>query len=260
MRRKAIPPAINTQFFSDVTPLWVAPGSDQIPQQYREAVLALADWAGPSWSDNEKTGFFLIRQVVVQTCEAWRSYDWHRDRTWIDERRNDLARLRRSRKLAPLLKILPGRDRFKRLKVGFARIFLMNLNIEIPNGLRNGDCVDAFDNSLQYLQRMLDGKDQFPAQFGAIEYDGLPASLPQVEVAIALAMADRITFFRKDGHSRGTLLNPHEPCLSPNLPWLAIAMFASANLETPEEILTGSDVQSRVQSLAKSVSRVRWTP
>ena len=259
-RRKTIPVEIDTQYFSGVTPLWVPPGSAEIPEKYREAVLELAKWAGPHWPENGASGFFLIRQVVIASCEAWSIHDWERDRIWIEERKRDLKHLRRASSLAQMLRSLVGSNSFKRLKIRFVTTLLMRLQIELPKRLKNGDCIDAFDQSLDMFADAVDIGDRLPAKYGAIEYITIPKSLPQITVAIALSIADRITFFRKDGHSRGTLLNPHKPNLSPNLPWKAIALFASASADDGNGFAEGQSVQTLVESLTKTVSSVRWSP
>lgn len=259
-RRKAIPHEIDTQYFAGVTPLWVPPGGAEIPDKYHEAVVELAKWAGPQWSENDASGFFLIRQVVIASCEAWSAYDWERDRIWIEERRQDVKLLRRTSGLAGTLRTLAGSNRFKRLKIRFVARLLTQLNIKLPTDLKNGDCIDAFDQSLKGFADSIDIGDRLPAIYGAIEYQNIPNSLPKITVAVALTIADRITFFRKDGHSKGTLINPHRPTLSPNLPWKAIALFASASADDDNGFGDGQSVQTLVESLARTVSYVRWSP
>lgn len=259
-RRKAIPQSIDTEYFSDVTPLWVPPGRSPIPERYHDAVWALAEWAGEGWSDNDETDFFLIRQVLIQSCEAWSQHDWERDRIWIEERLEDQKTLKQFGRSLSMMSVLAGPIRFKRLKIRFVQILSASLGIKLPSNLKNGKCIDAFDQSVKFLGSSIEHGDNFPAQFGAVEYLELPNRLPQIEVAVALCLADRITFFRKDGHSRGTLHNPHEPTLSPELPWKSIALFASANVPDADEEIGQSNVQTRVENLAKSADRVRWTP
>jgi len=251
---------IDTPYFSGVSPLWVTPGKPEIAERYHEAVLELAKWAGPDWADNKKTNFFMIRQVVIQSIDAWSNYDWDQDRRLIDERKDDVRQLRKAKGLPQILRSLVGSDRFKSLKIRFVTAILAHLKIEIPTTLRNGDCFDAFDRGFGNLADAIEAGDQFSAKYGAIEYDQLPRSLPRIRVAIALCIADRITLFRRDGYSKGTLVCPHPPSLSPDLPWKAIALFASANTGEVEATLEEANVQTLVESLAKSAKLIRWTP
>lgn len=259
-RRKAIAAEIDTAFFAGVSPLWVAPGLPPIAGKYHEAVHELAKWAGPDWPVNEKTNFFMIRQVVIGSCDAWSSHDWKQDQQWIEERRADAKDLRKKIGLPQIMRSLIGPDRFKRLKIRFTTIVLLQLKIKIPATLTNGDFIDAFDLGCAKMASAIELGDRFPARYGAIEYDKLPSTLPRIPVAIALSIADRITTFRRDGHSKGTLVCPHEPNLSPNLPWKAIALFVLANALEADANLNESNIQTLVESLAKSVRLVRWTP
>jgi hypothetical protein len=259
-RRKTIPETIDAKFFVGVTPLWHPPTSASIPERYHEAVYELARWAGPGWAQNDETDFFLIRNLTVRSCEAWRAYEWNHDRAIIAHRKDDRQLLKAPKKLSfPFRQILGG-NRFNCFKIQFTRIFLASLKIPLPDGTTNGQAIDAFDEAFSFLAEAIDRGDKLPARFGALEYDTFPKSLPTSSVALALVLADQITFFRRDGHQKGTLSNPHEPHLSPQLPWKAIAYFAAAAFDAADETLSEFDVQQRVESLAKSVSLVWWCP
>ncbi len=257
-RRQKIPQSINSQYFTGVTPLWVAPGSESIPDKYHDAVRLLAEWAGPSWSDNEQTDFFLIRTVVVQSCKSWAAYDWDADDQWISELRSDNRRYAKLVKAAENIAILLGQPGFRFVKHQFLRSFLLDIGVDIPESLTNGEAVAAVERSFQRLAEGAKIQSWPRVRYGAVEYESLPGRLPQKEVAVALSIADRITFFRKDGHSAGSLCTPHPPHISPSLPWRAIAYFASANASTDRQV-DESSIQKQVTSLARSVGSVYWS-
>ena len=258
-RRKAIPVSINTQYFNDVTPLWRPPDQAPIPKRYRDGVLALAEWAGPKWADNDQTDFFLIRTVVIASCEAWLSYDWDSDEAWIAERRADAKLLPNLEKSTSELLRLLGSGRFRALKKNLVRALLVELGIDVPRTLTNAEAIVALERSTERFAEWTKIGDKGHARYGAIEYQVLPDRLPRRETAVALSLADRITFFRKDGYSSGTLSTPHLPNISPNLPWKAISLFASANLTDPDMEIGPSNVQTLVTNLSENVARVHWT-
>jgi hypothetical protein len=257
-RRQKIPQSIDSQYFTDVTPLWVAPGREPIPDKYHDAVQLLAEWAGPSWSDNEQTDFFLIRTVVVQSCDSWAAYDWGADEQRISELRSDSRRHATLVKAAENIANLLGQPGFRSIKRRFLRSFLLDIGGDIRVGLTNGEAVAAVERSFQRLAEGAKIQSWPRVRYGAIEYESLPGRLPQREVAVALSLADRITFFRKDGHSAGSLGTPHPPNISPKLPWRAIAYFASANASADRQ-LDESSIQKQVTSLARSVESVHWS-
>lgn len=258
-RRKTIPASIDTQYFADVTPLWRPPHEQPIPERYHDAVYALAEWAGPDWSRADLTGFFLIRQVIISSCEAWNVYDWEADASWIKERKIDAARAADlERSVSKLANILIT-NQFRRCKLDFIGTFLSELNIEPPNDLSKGAAISALDRTIEWIVRRTQLRDRFPSRYGSIEYDNLPDRLPRKEGAIALSLADRITFFRKDGHAKGSLQTPHPPNLSPNLPWKAISLFASANCAEESQEIAPSNIQTRVEKLASNVARIYWS-
>ena len=258
-RRKAIPESINTQYFKNVTPLWRPPDQPPIPEKYHDGVLALAEWAGPDWADNGKTDFFLIRTVVIESCEAWFSYDWDVDAAWIAERKADAKLLPNLKKSAIELSRLFGNGDFRALKKNLVRAILIELGIDAPKTLTNGKAISALERSIEHFADWTKVGDKFHARYGAIEYLDLPDRLPRQETAIALSLADRITFFRKDGHSSGSLTTPHLPNISPKLPWKAIALFASANMADSDRQIGPSNVQTLVTSLSEHIARVHWT-
>jgi hypothetical protein len=257
-RRKAIPMSIDTQYFKDVTPLWQPPDQPSIKEKYHDGTLALAEWAGPEWADNDQTDFFLIRSVVIDTCESWISYDWDGDEAWIAERKVDAKFLPSLARSAFELSRMFEKGRFRAIKKNLVREILVELGIDVPRALTNADAIAALERSIERFAEWTKIDDNAHARYGAIEYHDLPDRLPRREIAIALSLADRITFFRKDGYSSGSLSTPHPPNISTNLPWKAIALFASANIVDPYMEIGPSNVQTLVTSLSEHVARVHW--
>lgn len=257
-RRKSIPTSINTQFFRDVTPLWVAPGRTPIPQQYHGAVQALAEWAGAEWADSKQSGFFLVRTVLIDTCVAWKNYNWQADAEKISQRKQEIKNLRRLKDTMIALSESFSAGRVRQLKKQFAIFLMQDIGAQIPKNMTVEEGISAVERTMGRFWGRLRLFDNFPARFGAIEYKSPPVRLPKPVTAIALSLADRLTFFRKDGYSKGTLYTPHSPTLSPELPWKAIAMFASADAVDDDQ-LEPEKVQTLVESLARNVERVYWT-
>ena len=134
---------------------------------------------------------------------------------------------------------------------------LAEITPEAELELTNKELIDGVDRALERFGNNLRLADRAYARFGTIEYAGLPAKLPRKEVAVALSLADQISFWRNDGLQIGTLDCPHRPNISKNLPWKSIAQFASANSPDPETIDV-TNVQTLVTSLSKKVALVHW--
>lgn len=256
-RRRKIASSISTEYFQDGTPLWVPPGKPEIAQHYHHAVQALAEWVGPDWHKNKSTNFFLIGSVIIDSCESWRNHNWDGDRRWIDERKNDAkCRTELEKASSVMLRVLE-KTAFRSLKKELTQVLMRDLGVEVPHSLTNVDGITAVERTFRWLASRAKIRDRARAKFGAIEYFILPKQLPGHEVVIALCLANQITFFRQDDHSRGGLDAPHSPDLSQDLPWKAIALFATANSDDGD-VLDESKVQTLVSSLAKSVDGVFW--
>lgn len=257
-RPKKILKLASTPYFQNFPPLWVPPGQPAIDVLYHDAVDALVDWIGPNWADNNETAFFPIRHYLIKSCKSWAAHDWLSDASWIEKRRTNAKNLpeldRTFTKFLAALGKAPFMTEKKMLAIGFSDEF----GSKLPNEMTNKEAIDAVDRALKWYSQRLKVKDRGYARFGAIEYAGVPKQLPRKEVAIALSLADQITFWRRDGLSEGTNCCPHKPSLSRNLPWKAIAFFASANSVHHDSELTASNVQTLVASLARKVAFVHW--
>jgi hypothetical protein len=254
-RPRKIEKATETKYFQDVTPLWVPPGQKPIEDRYCDAIDALVEWVGSEWVSTEDSNFFLLRAILIKSCESWVTHDWQSDVSRIEERRADAKQLpelnRTFSKFAAALRKGP----FRRKKKMLGLSFLAEFYPESTSGLTNEEGIAAVERVVDWFSKYLTVKDGAYARYGAIEYAGVPNQLPRREVAIALSLADQITFWRRDGLSEGTLHCPHMPSLSKNLPWKAIALFASANCCEP---LDATTIQGRVTSLVRKVALVHW--
>lgn len=257
-RSKKIPTSVDTEFFRKVTPLWVAPRQDPIDQKYHAGVKSLVEWIGPNWPTNEVSNFFPMRTRLILSCEKWRLHDWDADEAWIDERRTDersrptlakaFSNLQKALKLAP----------FKRKKKMLGLAFLAELYPDLPAGLSNAEGVAGVERAVERFAQNVNVPDRAYATYGCIKYQGIPVSIPRKEVALALSLADQITFWRRDGMQVGTMFLPHKPSLSKNLPWKAIAEFASANCADANQMLDSTNVQTLVTSLRRNVALIDW--
>jgi hypothetical protein len=257
-RPRNIQKKVETDFFQNVTPLWVRPDSQPVADRYNDAVDALAEWIGPDWPSNEKSNFFLMRHTLVRSCESWKSHNWDADAAWIAERRTDARHIgeldRTFEKFAAALNKAPFRHKKRMLGLAFLAEFLPEQDVKMTNA----EGIAAVDRAVEWFRGSLKGRDRAYARYGAIEYSTIPRQLPRREVAVALSLADQITFWRRDGFSEGTLHCPHRPSISKNLPWKAIALFVSANCEAAEDILDSATIQTLVTSLAQKVALVHW--
>lgn len=258
-RPRSIRKVTETRYFQNVTPLWVAPGRRLVESRYHDAVDALVEWIGGNWVNNETTNFFPMRQCLIRSCDNWAIHNWQSDAEWIERRKlkaKYLPELERTfAKFFAAMGKAPFQNEKKLLDIGFSTEFWSKL----PNEMTDREAIHAVERVLEWYGQCLKVRDRGYSRFGAIMHAGIPRQLLRREVAIALSLADRITFMRRDGLSEGTLSCPHKPSISRNLPWKAIALFASANCINAESGLDASKVQTLVTSLARKVAFVDWT-
>ena len=231
---------VNTAYFEDVTPLWVGPEDPPIEQRFHAACYSLADWvtsrlprsSDKNWSANE-TGFWPLRHYLIGASQQWHCYDWQSDEDLIASRKRDAMHRETLAKATRAFRQAIGRSAFRRaeraLGISIAAALCPNAEIEIT--YENG--CDAIANALREFEKQSLRPDRRPVRFGPLLYDTLPARLPEREIAVALVLADFATGFRKDEHRAGGIHFPRAPVLSPNLPWKAIAEFATAFSDDP---------------------------
>lgn len=254
------PAVVDSAYFDGVTPLWVAPGRDQIPEHYHAASKSLADWAGPDWPDNDKSGFFPLREFLIGACDRWQAYDWDKDSAQIairkldDKHREILARTTKAFRLA--LRKSAFRRAERDLGVAIAAALCPEGRIE----LTYAQGCDAVGDALKDFETRAVRRDRAPVRFGPLLYDTFPKRLPEREIAVALVLADFVTGFRKDPHRDGGRMFPRPPLLSPNLPWKAIAEFATAFTNDPTASINPDNIAMRVGNLYKKVARIYRHP
>jgi hypothetical protein len=259
-RRASIPSVTDSAFFSDVTPLWVPPGQRPIPALYHEAIRSLAEWVGPSWPTTE-SHFFKIRHFAIMFCDEWTRHDWEQDIAWINEQKNDAKHIRALQASWQRFSIALGKGQFRRQRLALVQGLLIDTTDEKSPFQTNVEALTALSKGLEKFGNIVKIGIASEYKFGPIEYSSLPRKLPRKEIAIALALADLITYWRNDGYQLGTLCNPHVPCLSKNLPWKAIAKFVSANMhDCFEGGIDECKIQTLVTSLYSSVTRLSWFP
>jgi hypothetical protein len=254
------PDTVNSAYFEDVTPLWVGPGRAPIPERFHAASLSLADWAGPDWSDNDASGYFPLRHYLMGASERWNAYDWKADEDLIASRKRDEKHRETLAKATRAFRQAIGGSAFRRaerdLGVSIAAALCPNAQIEVTYE----DGCNAIAHALREFENQSLRRDRFPVRFGPLLYDTFPARLPEREIAVALVLADFATGFRKDKHRAGGIHFPRAPVLSPNLPWKAIAEFATAFSDDAEAAINPDNVATRVRNLRAKVARILRYP
>lgn len=254
------PDAVNSAYFEGVTPLWVAPGRAPIPERYHAASFSLADWAGPSWPDNDASGFFPLRHNLIGACEKWQTHNWQGDRDLIAARKRDAKHRQTLAKATRAFRQAIGRSSFRRaerdLGVSIAAALCPSAKLEMTYE----DGCNALANALRDFEKQSLRPDRFPVRFGPLLYDTFPTRLPEPEIAVALVLADFATGFRKDEHRAGGIHFPRPAVLSPKLPWKAIAEFATAFSDDPDASINPDNVATRVRNLRGKVARIMRYP
>lgn len=250
------PDAVNSAYFEGVTPLWVAPSKAPIPERYHAASFSLADWAGPSWPDNDASGFFPLRNYLIGACEKWQGHNWQADRDLIAARKRDAKNRPTLAKATRAFRQAVGRSSFRKaerdLGVSIAAALCPSAKLEMTDE----DICIAVANALRDFEKQTLRPDRCPVRFGPLLYDSFPSRLPEREIAVALVLADIVTGFRKDEHRAGGIHFPRPAVLSPKLPWKAIAEFATAFSDDPEASINPDNVAMRVRNLRGKVARI----
>lgn len=254
------PAIVESAYFAGVTPLWVAPGRDPIPLHYHAASISLADWAGPDWPENEKSGFFPLRQFLIGACDKWQAYDWDRDRAQIALRKQDDKHREALARATKAFRLALRKSAFRRAERDIGIAIAAALCPEGWMDLTYAQGCDAVGDALESFEARAAQRDRAPVRFGPLLYDTFPKRLPDREIAVALVLADFVTGFRKDKHRSGGIHFPRPPLLSPNLPWKAIAEFATAFADDPAASINPDNIAMRVGNLHKKVARIYRHP
>jgi hypothetical protein len=254
------PAIVNSSYFDGVTPLWVAPGRDPVSTQFHAASRSLADWAGPDWSENEKSGFFSLREFLIDACEKWKAYDWDRDRAQIATRKQDDKHRETLARTTKAFRLALHKSAFQRAERDFGIAIAAALCPEGRIDLTYAQGCDAVGAALKDFETMAARRDLSPVQFGPLLYDTFPQRLPDRQIAVALVLADFVTGFRKDQHRAGGLFFPRASLLSLNLPWKAIAEYATAFTDDPAASINPENIATRVGNLHKKVARIYRHP
>lgn len=266
-KRRNRPLTVNTKHFEGVTSQWVKPGAAPVPERYHVASNSLADWAASlpncrpeDWSDNDKTGFFVIRHYCVIACERWRSHDWRGD-----VKSNQALRkakggaghlLTATRKFRASLDSSNIPDAWDGLGLQIA----VALDPDEPIDVRDASRTSALQEAFDAFEMRLEGFADRPYRFGPLRYQRPPRSI-RPETALAIVLADIVTECRRDtaGHRRGR--NPCRiPEISSNTPWKAIAEFIKANRDDPEEAYDPEGLKTSVDSHLPSVQEIQLFP
>lgn len=250
------PAAVNTPYFEGVTPLWVAPDREPIPKRFHAACMSLADRAGPYWPENDKTGYFPLRHSLVKICEQWHAHDWDADEYQIAARKLDEKNRKNLADRTKAFRLSLGKSAFRYAErdLGLSIVSALCPEAQIDLTLEQG--CDAVASALQQFETAISRPDRFPVRYGPLEYDTFPNRKPAREIAIALVLADLATGFRMDEHREGGTTFPRAPLLSPNLPWKAIAEFATAFTDDRNASIDPNNIATRVGNLREKVVRI----
>lgn len=254
------PSSVNSSYFDGVTPLWVKPNDAPIAQRYHAASISLADWAGPCWSDNEATGFFPLRHYLISACEKWHAYDWAADEELISVRKQEERHRETLVRTTKAFRLALRKSAFRRAErdVGIAIAAALCPDGQIDLAYEQG--CDAIAHALRDFEVRVARRDRAQVRFGPLLYDAFPKRLPEREIAVALVLADLVTDFRKDIHRAGVRFSHRTPLLSPNLPWKAIAEFATAFTNDSAASINPDNIATRVGNLQKKVARILYSP
>lgn len=239
-----------------MTPLWVPPGEALIPERFHGASCSLADWAGPTWFNNEASGYFPLRHYLIDICERWHAYPWLADADLIAVRKRDAKHRKALAQAARAFRNAIGRSAFRKAERDLGVSIAAALCPDALIDLAYEEGCNAVASALRAVESDALRPDRFPARFGPLLYGTIPQRLPEREIAVALVLADVVTGFRKDEHRRGNVNFPRAPQLSPNLPWKAIAEFATAFSEDREVSIHPDNVATRVKNLSGKVIQI----
>lgn len=254
------PDMVNSADFEDVTPLWVGLGRAPIPERFHAASLSLADWAGPDWSDNDASGYFPLRHYLMQASERWSTYDWKADEDLIASRKRDEKHRETLAKATLAFRLALGKSAFRRAERDLGVLIAAALSPEARIEMTYEDGCNAVANALREFERRESQPNRQSVRYGPLIYRDLPQRLPKPEVAVSLVLADMVTQFRRDSYRAGDGSFPRAPLLSPQLPWTAITLFATAFSDDPQAHFDHRKIASSVKNLRGKVMQIMFTP
>ena len=259
-RPKPRPDTVDTPYFRDVTPLWVAPGKAPVPEHFHKASMALADWAGPNWSNNKATGFFPLRDYLIKACGRWQNYDWLADKELLNLRKRDAKHRETIARATKAFRLALGKSAYRKAEKDLGISIVAALSPTAQIDLNYVEGCEAVRKALQKFEGRALSPDRSPARFGPLLYKMLPRTLPRAEIAVALVLADLVTGFRRDEFRAGGKFFPRAPLLSKKLPWKAITLFATALCDDPEAKFDHRNVTSSVKNLHGKVRQILRFP
>jgi hypothetical protein len=261
------PDVVNSDFFTGVTPLWVGPGRAPIPERFHAASFSLADWAtsrlprnsDQNWSVSE-SGFWPLRHFLIEATERWHSYDWKADEDLIASRKRDEKHQETLAKATRAFRQALGKSAFRRAERDLGVSIVAALSPEARIEMTYEDGCNAVANALRELESRAGRPNHQPVRYGPLIYKALPQRLPKPEVAVALVLADWVTQFRRDSYRAGDGSFPRAPLLSPELPWTAITLFATAFSDDPQAQFDHRKIASSVKNLRGKVMQIMSKP
>lgn len=196
----------------------------------------------------------------MRASERWNAYDWKADEDLIVSRKRDEKHRETLAKATRAFRQAIGGSAFRRAERDLGLLIAAALRPNAQIEMTYEDGCNAIANALREFENQSLRPDRFPVRFGPLLYDTFPARLPEREIAVALVLADFATGFRKDEHRAGGIHFPRAPVLSPNLPWKAIAEFATAFSDDPEAAINPDNIATRVRNLRGKVARILRYP
>jgi hypothetical protein len=229
--------------------MWVPPGQPEIDAEFRGAVLLLAEWAGPQWHINEKSNFFLIRDLLISLVISLSEFDWQMERTRFSIRQKSVRNWPRLQDAVD--NFISASD--NELNVSAKRIALLKFLNLLPKSKQINITVEdgwkALLEALNTGRKFLDCDQNAPFHFGPIEYTSLPKRLPSHLTVAGVAMADLVSTHRVATSGKRLLSYPRKPTLSDDLPWKSFLLFLQAVF--PDDFIDESSLQKKTMNLQR---------
>jgi len=234
---------------------------------YHEAVETLADWIGPGWDNNKKTGFFPLRDLILKQIETWRQYDWQ-----LDENRISKTRIARRNSKNIISTFDNFNANFSDSEQTDALVWLGHsiagfLHPGLPRNGSNEEYAENVKRGLKTFRSNFVSSLENSVRFGPLEYETLPKQLPHRQIAMAILLCDLISSRRLNINDSGierslrtSRWDGNQPRISKNVPWHAIGLFVTADSNASDADIEIANLQHRVKSAIKSVSSIHLRP